>query len=69
MFRTLIILAALVSVLSTPGRSQDSRSLGDLARQPRSQKSGAQPKTAITNDDLTSTSAVTILGLGKPSIA
>jgi hypothetical protein len=53
--------------LSTPGRSQDSQSLGDLARQLRSQKSGAQPKTVINNDELPSTSAVTILGLGKAS--
>lgn len=66
MFPRWIILAALVSVLSTPGRSQDSPSLGDLARQLRSQKSTAQPKTVITNDDLPSASAVTILGLEKP---
>jgi len=39
MFPRLIILATLVSVLSTPGRCQDSQSLGDLARQLRSQKS------------------------------
>jgi hypothetical protein len=65
MLRTMIILATIVSVLSTPGHTQDSQSLGDLARQLRSQKSGAQPKTIITNDDLSSTSAVDILGLGK----
>ena len=68
MFPRLIILAAIVSVLSTPGRSQDSQSqsLGDLARQLRSQKSTAQPKTVITNDDLPSASASTILGLKNP---
>lgn len=66
MFPRLIILAALVSVLSTPGRSQDSQSLGDLARQLRSQKHTAQSKTVITNDDLPSSSAVNILGLEKP---
>ena len=42
------------------------QSLGDLARQLRSQKSTAQPKTVITNDDLPSDSAVTSLGLEKP---
>jgi len=61
-----MILATLVSVLSPPGRSQDSQSLGDLARQIRSQKSAAQPKTVITNDDLPSASAGAILGLEKP---
>ena len=66
MFPRLIILAALVSVLSTPGHSQDSQSLGDLARQLRSQKSAAQPKRVITNDDLPSASAVTIFGLEEP---
>jgi len=65
MLRRLIILAAIVSILSTPGHGQDSQSLGDLARQLRSQKSGAQPKTVITNDDISSTSAVDVLGLGK----
>jgi hypothetical protein len=68
MFCRLILLAALVSVLSTTGRSQDSQSqsLGDLARQLRSQKGSAQPKTVITNDDLPSASAGTILGLQSP---
>jgi hypothetical protein len=62
----LIILAALISVLSTPGYSQDSPSLGDLARQLQNQKSTARSKRVITNDDLPSASAVTILGLEKP---
>ena len=68
MFPRLIMLTALVSVLSTPGRSQDSQSqsLGVLARQLRSQKSTAQPKTVITNDDLPSASASTVLGLKNP---
>jgi hypothetical protein len=62
----LIILAALASVLSTPGHGQDSQSLGDLARQVRSQKSTAQPKRVITNDDIPSASAGTVLGLDNP---
>jgi hypothetical protein len=65
MLRTLLILAAIVSILSTPGHSQDSQSLGDLARQLRSKKSDAQPKTVITNDDLSSTSAFDLLGNGR----
>lgn len=63
MFLRLIILAALVSALSAPGHGQDSQSLGDLARQVRSQKSAAQPKRVITNDDLPAASAGTVLGL------
>jgi hypothetical protein len=66
MLPRLIILAAIVSVLSTPGRSQDSQSLGDLARQVRSQKSTVPPRKVITNDDLPAASADTILGLEKP---
>jgi hypothetical protein len=66
MFPRLIILAAIVSVLSMPGRSQDSQSLGDLARQLQRQKSTAQPQTVITNDDLPSAPAVTSLELEKP---
>jgi hypothetical protein len=66
MFPRLIVLVVLVSVLATPGRCQESQSLGDLARQLRSQKSSTQPKKVITNDDLPSASAVDILGLEKP---
>lgn len=69
MFPRLIILAALVSALSTPGRSQDSQSLGDLARQVRSQKGAAQSKRVITNDDLPSGSAASVLGLENPGDA
>jgi hypothetical protein len=64
-FLRLTILVAVISVLSTPGRSQDSQSLGDLARQLQSQKSTGQPKTVITNDDLPSASPVTIHELEK----
>jgi hypothetical protein len=68
MFPTrLLVLVALTSVFSMPGRSQDSQSLGDVARQLRGQKSAAPPKTVITNDDLPSASAGNILGLDKPA--
>jgi len=69
MFPRLIILAALVSAYSTPGRSQDSQSLGDLARQARSQKGASQSKRVITNDDLPSASAASVLGLENPGDA
>jgi hypothetical protein len=70
MFPTrLLVLVALVSALSMPGHSQDSQSLGDVARQLRSQKSAAPPKTVITNDDLPSASTGNILGLDKPADA
>jgi len=39
--------------------------LGDVARQARSQKSSAQPKTVITNDDFSSASAASLFGRGE----
>jgi hypothetical protein len=66
MFPRSIILATLIAILLAPGRCQNSQSLGDLARQLRSQKSTAHPKTVITNDNLPSASAADILGLEKP---
>lgn len=65
MFPRLIVLTALVSLLSIPGRSQDSQSLGDLARQVRSQRNSAQPAKVVTNDDLSPLSAGNLLGLDK----
>jgi hypothetical protein len=67
MFPRLMVLVTLAAFLSAPARSQDSQSLGDVARQLRSQKSTAQPKMIVTNDDLPSASTVAILGLSKPA--
>jgi hypothetical protein len=61
-----IVLATVVAVLPTPGRAQDSQSLGDLARQVRSQRSNAPTRKVITNDELPSGSAVSAFGLQKP---
>jgi hypothetical protein len=66
MFPRFIVLAALLSVLSTSGRCQDSQSLGEVARQSRSQKNDAQPKMVITNDNLPSSSAVATFGVTGP---
>jgi hypothetical protein len=58
-----MILAALLSAITFPARGQDSPSLGDVARQMRSQKSASQPKKVITNDDLPAPSTGAVLGL------
>ena len=65
MLSKLIILGALASVLCAPGYGQDSQSLGDVARQVRSQKKAAQSGKIITNDDLGSASTANLLGLEK----
>jgi hypothetical protein len=44
--------------------SQDQPSLGDAARQARSQKSGTSPKKVVTNDDISSASGLGVFGLG-----
>jgi hypothetical protein len=69
MIRKLAIVAALVWMVSATGRSQDSPSLGDVARQLRAQKSATQHKSVITNDDLSSHAASGVLGLGEPGQA
>jgi hypothetical protein len=65
MSRKLTILAALLWILPAWGQTQDSPSLGDVARQLRSQKNGTPSKAVITNEDLPSTSASGVLGLGE----
>lgn len=64
MFRRLVILTALAWLCSTAAYCQDEPSLGDVARQARSQKSSAQPKAVITNDDFSSASAGSLFGRG-----
>lgn len=55
----LIAACALALVCSAPGRSQDSPSLGDLARQAQKNKDKTSKPVAkvITNDDMPSTAA------------
>jgi hypothetical protein len=68
MLRRLVILAAVAAMFSAPGRTQDTQpSLGDLARQSRSQKGTTAPKAVITNDDLPSSSGDKLLALGNSS--
>lgn len=50
MIRRVVILSALAFVCSAVAFCQDEPSLGDVARQTRSQKSSAQHTTVITND-------------------
>ena len=67
MFRRLVVLSVLAWLCSTAAYCQDEPSLGDVARQVRSQKNSAQPKTVITNDDLSPASAGSLFGRGEPA--
>ncbi len=67
MRRTLPLFAAcaLTLLLGLPGHSQDSPSLGDLARQAQKDKSNAPPRKVITNEDLPSASVLGSSGSGS----
>jgi hypothetical protein len=69
MLRKMILLvgSTLILVSCLPGRSQDSPSLGDLARQAQKDKDKAHTPAAkvLTNDDLPSASGLGSLGLGE----
>lgn len=73
MSRKFAIVVALGAAFVAPAWAQDSnsnqQSLGEIARQYRNQKNGAQPATVITNDNLPSSSPVSVLGLAAPSTA
>jgi hypothetical protein len=61
---SLIAACALALVFSSPGRGQDSPSLGDLARQAQKDKANKPQAKVITNDDMPSTSGGLAPGLG-----
>src|ERR1700676_2698099 len=63
-FLSLIAACALALVFSSPGRGQDSPSLGDLARQAQKDKANKPQAKVITNDDMPSTSGGLAPGLG-----
>jgi hypothetical protein len=67
MLRKMILLvgSALILVSCLPVHSQDSPSLGDLARQAQKNKTHSQSARVITNDDLPSASGLDSLGLGE----
>jgi len=69
MLRKLNFLSASVMVLlfCLPGRSQDSPSLGDLARQLQKGKSNTPTTKTITNDDIPSAPGISSPGLGEVS--
>ena len=69
MLRKLNFLSASVMVLlfCLPGRSQDSPSLGDLARQLQKGKSNTPATKTITNDDIPSAPGISSPGLGEVS--
>jgi len=59
---SLLTACALALVFCLPGRSQDSPSLGDLARQAQKDKSKAPAKKVFTNDDISSGSSTSTSG-------
>ena len=67
MLRRLAILSALLWICSAPAYSQDEPSLGDVAREARSQKSSGQSKNVITNENLPSDSTISVFGRGDSS--
>lgn len=62
MIRKFLILSVLVLLCSAAAYCQDEPSLGDVARQTRSQKHSGPPKKVITNDDLNSQIAAGLFG-------
>jgi hypothetical protein len=66
MSQRLILLTGIVMALNlcTAVRSQDSPSLGDVARQLRKDKGDAASKKVITNDDLPANASSSAVGLG-----
>jgi hypothetical protein len=61
---TLFAACALTLLFGLPGHSQDSPSLGDLARQAQKDKSNTPPKKVFTNEDLPSGSVLGSSGGG-----
>jgi hypothetical protein len=61
---SLIAACALALVLCSPGRGQDSPSLGDLARKAQKDKVNKPPAKVITNDDMPSSSGGISSALG-----
>jgi hypothetical protein len=49
---SLIAACALALIICSPGRGQDSPSLGDVARQAQKDKANKPPAKVITNDDM-----------------
>lgn len=73
MSRKTLILIGFNALYVAAAWAQDSTanppSLGEIARQYRNQKNASQPATVITNDNLPSSSPVSVLGLAAPSAA
>ncbi len=61
---SIIAACALALTFSSPGRGQDSPSLGDLARQAQKDKANKPQAKVITNDDVASGSGGLSSGLG-----
>jgi hypothetical protein len=62
---TLTLACALALAVCAPGHSQDSPSLGDLARQAQKDKANMPPAKVITNDDVSSGPGGISAALGK----
>ena len=61
---SLIATCALALIFCSPGRGQDSPSLGDLARKAQKDKANKPPAKVITNDDMPSGSGGNSSALG-----
>src|SRR6266436_6129468 len=69
MLRKISFLSASVMILffCLPGHSQDSPSLGDLARKLQKEKGNTPATKTITNDDIPSAPGISSPGLGEVS--
>jgi hypothetical protein len=69
--RNLQVTVVFAALMAAPAWCQDSTasttSLGEIARQLRSQKNNAQPATVITNDDVGTHSPAGVLGIDTPN--
>jgi hypothetical protein len=71
MLRNLGVAVVFAALMAAPAWCQDSTanstSLGEIARQLRSQNKNSQPATVITNDDVGPPSPAGVLGIGAPN--
>lgn len=70
MLRNMAVTVVFAALIAAPARCQDSTtsttSLGEIARQLRSEKTGAAPAKVITNEDVGTPSPAGVLGIGAP---
>src|SRR5690348_7113275 len=67
--RGLLLMLAFSLAVAAHAQESGAPSLGDVARQARSQKAGAKPATVITNDNLPAASPGATLDFGESGAA